>query len=59
MNFPMNSREVVMPEDGHRILIYSPMYEEHNSMRWRVIDSGFFDLMRDATHWVYLDKIEV
>ena len=56
MNFPMNSREVIMPEPGHRILIYSPDYEVGISMRWRIINSEFMPMMREATHWIYLDK---
>jgi hypothetical protein len=37
-----------------RILIFTPDYNDP-VMRWRIIDSQFMDLCKDATHWKTLD----
>ncbi len=41
------------PPRDRRILIYSPDYPEHSGMKYRFIDSVFFDKVSDATHWAY------
>ena len=41
--------------DGY-ILIFSPCYPEDHTMRFRVIDSEFFRITTDATHWARLES---
>ncbi len=43
-----------LPENRQRILTFSPSYGENDSMRYRVVDSQFLDLMTEVTHWLYL-----
>ena len=38
-----------------RILIFTPDYEDV-TMRWRIIDSQFMDLCKEASHWKKLDE---
>ena len=39
-----------------RILIYSPIYNKENDMRYRIINSGLIKYMTDATHWARLTQ---
>lgn len=43
------------PRLGERILIFSPNYSKDNDIRWRIIDSQFLKICKDATHWAYLE----
>lgn len=38
-----------------RILIFTPDYEDVTT-RWRIIDSQFMDLCKEASHWKKLDE---
>jgi hypothetical protein len=48
-------RKICMPPLGERILVFSPNYTEGQTMRYRTIDSQFFRLMTEATHWATLE----
>jgi hypothetical protein len=50
-----NDREVEAPPEGTQILIFSPAYPEGDSMRFRTMDSQFFKLVTEATHWAQLE----
>ncbi len=41
------------PKTG-RVLIYCPIYPVGDPMRYRIIDSSFLYLCREATHWCAL-----
>jgi len=47
------------PGKGKQILIFSPVYPEGHSMRKRIIDSTFFDICQDATHWSDIEEPNV
>lgn len=48
-------RNAQMPADGHRILIMSPMYDEKDPFRVRLIDSQFYKISVDAEWWAYVN----
>jgi hypothetical protein len=48
-------RNEKMPADGNRILVLSPMYEENDPFRIRLIDSQFYKLSIDAEWWAYVN----
>jgi hypothetical protein len=48
-------RNEQMPADGHRILIMSPMYDEKDPFRVRLIDSQFYKISVDAEWWAYVN----
>jgi hypothetical protein len=48
-------REGKLPPKYARILVFSPCYNDGDSMRYRVMDSDFFCLATDATHWALLE----
>lgn len=52
-------RNEELPPDGMLVLIFSPIYPEGNSMRFRVMDSQFVRISTDATHWTKLEGPEV
>lgn len=51
MSIEWVKREDESPPENERIMIFSPSYAKHTGMRYRFIDSVFFDKVRDATHW--------
>lgn len=51
------------PEPGKLIIVYSPERDYtdedqlvNNSILFRIIDSQFLHIAREATHWTYLEK---
>jgi len=48
-------RDEKMPADGNRILIMSPMYDEKDQFRVRLIDSQFYKISVDAEWWAYVN----
>lgn len=48
------NRKEQMPDKGKRILVLSPMYEENDPFRIRLIDSQFYELSTDAEWWAYV-----
>lgn len=48
-------RDEQTPADGHRILIMSPIYNEVDPYRVRLIDSQFYKIMMDAEWWAYVN----
>jgi len=49
-------RDISTPEKGHRILVYSPMYEIDDPFRIRILDSQFYHLSTDAEWWAYINE---
>lgn len=47
-------RDDQLPPEGYRILAYSPAYEENHPMRFRILDSQFFRISTEATHWAFI-----
>jgi len=52
-----------LPEIGVRILIYSPVYKEkesafHRGMMFRIIDSQFLKISKEAKYWTYITPPE-
>jgi hypothetical protein len=47
-------RSVEKPNLGHRIIIYSPVYDDRDPMKTRIIDSQFFEMSKDAEWWAYV-----
>jgi len=41
-----------MPPIGIRILAFSPVYPPGDVMRHRMMDSQFFRISTEATHWI-------
>ncbi len=50
--FPRDGKQ---PPKNTQILVFSPCYAEGDSMRFRTLDSQFFCLATDATHWTLLE----
>ena len=48
------NRKEKMPEHGHRILVESPMYDDNDPFRVRLMDSQFYKLSTDAEWWAYV-----
>lgn len=48
-------RKEEMPNIGHRILVMSPMYEDDDPFKVRIVDSQFYKLMEDAEWWAYIN----
>ncbi len=48
-------RDEEMPPEGMQILVFSPEYAEGQPMRFRIMDSQFYRLATDATHWATLE----
>jgi hypothetical protein len=48
-------REGKLPPKDTIILAFSPCYPEGNPMRFRILDSQFFCIATDATHYATLD----
>lgn len=46
----------ISPENGTKILIFSPEYPEESGMRKRIIDSQFLKICLEATHWSYISE---
>jgi hypothetical protein len=44
------------PLPNKRILMFAPIYPEESGMRTRIIDSQFFNICREATHWSYISE---
>lgn len=42
-------------EYGRRVLLFSPVYKTEAD-QFRLIDSQFVRICKDATHWAYLEK---
>ncbi len=51
----MWNRSDVEPPAGVRILAFSPVYPVGHEMRFRVMDSQFLRIMKEATHWMELE----
>ena len=51
-------REDKLPEEGIRVLVFSPEYREDDPMRVRVVDGKFVRICTDATHWAYIEEPE-
>ena len=45
-----------IPAVTRRILIFCPNYPEDSDMRYRIIDSQFWNHMSEATHWAELPE---
>lgn len=43
------------PEDGERILVFSPCYPKGHEMRHRILDARFFKIVTEATHFQILE----
>ena len=48
-------RDGKLPPKGGRILVFSPIHSEGDSLRFRILDSEFFSIATDATHWALLE----
>ncbi len=48
------SKEDELPVSGVRVLVFSPEYGANDPMRFRVMDSQFVRISKEATHWIYL-----
>jgi hypothetical protein len=48
------TRDDKLPPKNTKILVFSPIYPEGDSLRFRVLDSEFFCIATDATHWTEL-----
>jgi hypothetical protein len=46
------------PPEGIRVLAFSPEYPEGHPMRFRTLDSQFYKLSLDSTHWAALEAPE-
>ena len=47
------------PESGRRIYVYSPCYENGDqTMLYRLMDSQFLSITKDAEYWAYADQIK-
>lgn len=44
-----------LPEGNHRVLVFSPAYDEKNDMRFRIMGGEFVRISTEATHWTYLE----
>ena len=53
------ARKERMPPEGVQILVFSPNYPEGNSMRFRTLDSQFYQMTTDASHWTVLEAPKV
>ncbi len=51
-------RDGKLPPKGGRILVFSPIYPEGDALRFRILDSEFFCIATDATHWALLEAPE-
>ncbi len=49
-------RDTALPDCG-RVLVYSPIYPQGHTMRFRIMDSVFVRISTEATHWLSLDSI--
>ncbi len=49
------ARDGESPPEGIQILAFSPEYPENDPLRFRIMDSEFFRLAIDATHWALLE----
>ena len=45
-------RDSLLPPTGIRILAFSPIYQTGDVMRHRMMDSQFFRICTEATHWM-------
>lgn len=43
-----------LPPKNLRVLTFSPKYEGHDPMRFRIMDGQFVALSKDVTHWACL-----
>ena len=48
-------RSEMMPNIGHRILVFSPYYDDRDPMKIRLIDSQFYKMSIDAEYWAYVN----
>ena len=48
-------RKICMPPVGERILAFSPEYTDSHPMRFRVLDSQFYRISIESTHWATLE----
>lgn len=40
----------------YRVLVYSPIYNVEDGMKYRIIDPQFLARLTDATHWARLTE---
>lgn len=53
-------KEHSLPEPGKSVIVYSPVYDTEDdtvddSLLFRIIDSRFISIAREATHWAYIE----
>jgi hypothetical protein len=51
-----NRNETCNPPENKRILVFSPAYEIGDPMRFRLIDSQFYKLSKDAEYWAVVEE---
>jgi hypothetical protein len=44
------------PDDGERVIIFSPCCKKGSPDRMRYIDPQFVRILTDATHWSYVEE---
>ena len=49
------SKWITVGEPDKRTLVFDPTYPVEDSMRWRIVNAQFVDIMDSVTHWVFLD----
>ncbi len=49
------NRKICMPPVGERILVFFPEYREGHPDRIRILDSMFYEIRTEATHWATLE----
>ena len=59
MKYELNWKDIKEEKpEADRILIYCPIYPVGNPMRYRIIDSSFLNICKEATHWCKLTSPE-
>jgi hypothetical protein len=48
-------RDGKLPPKYAKILVFSPIYHKGDPLRFRILDSEFFCIATDATHWALLE----
>ena len=48
--------EINKPPKNSRILVFSPDYEIDDPMRFRLIDSQFLSISKDAEYWAVVEE---
>jgi hypothetical protein len=49
------SKEDSLPKADTQVLVFSPVYQENDNMRFRIMGGQFVRICTEATHWAYLE----